>query len=152
MLNINEGEPLTYALIKSMVSKINALENRVVDLSKDNQFIEVKGKPNKTNFGDGSILIYCGSESYNRKQTKTTFSQEVKFKDASFGQIPIVIAGINNPTEEGAENAIVTVSKVTTTGFQLNINVLGGGPNKDNKIIQVDYIAIGPRQKKSDNQ
>ena len=146
MLNLNEGEPLTYAFIKSMIAEINSLEKRVNDINQEAQFIEIKGTTGEksADFKNKSILVYCGSVAYDRKETKATFNKSVTFTDASFTQAPIVVATVRNETTAGAENAVITVSKVTTTGFDIFVNILGGGLKTDNKIIKVNYIAIGP--------
>jgi hypothetical protein len=153
---LQDGEPLTYDWLNSLVQDIKDLQKFKDNTQKNSaksQSIKVSGKtgPKASNsvlLDNKQILVKTGTFSIPRLELKASNKSTIKFSSSdsgpnAFAAPPLVVACLADDANDDKKSlyANIIVSNVTTTDFTIKINLISKLDQDTNLVV--NYIAVG---------
>jgi hypothetical protein len=140
---ISDGQPLTYELLNQIISEVNKIKDVPEDFG---QNVEVYG-PSLGMSEQDTVKVVSDVHQFDIKAKDITVNLDVKFKrGGNFSKDNIVVVAsivdrAFGKSGGGAQMANVTITNITTTGFEARVQILK--QVKQNISLELHYIAIG---------
>lgn len=140
---ISDGQPLTYELLNQIISEVNKIKDVPEDFG---QNIEVYG-PSLGMSEQDTVKVVSDVHEFSVADNNITANVDVKFKrggNFSKDEIIVVASIVDRAFGKsggGAQMANVTITNITTTGFEARVQILK--KVKQKVPLELHYIAIG---------